>query len=115
MAQRAIESAIKGAPDMTADPKIQARTRHLVAEAKITLAAIKTLASESEIDAFTDSAILTQAVSSGIMDAPQLRNNRFARGTVRTQIINGACETVDENGKPLTETQRLSHLDKKDK
>ena len=26
MAQRAIESAIKGAPDMTADPKIQART-----------------------------------------------------------------------------------------
>ena len=114
MAQRAIESAIKGAPDMTADPKIQTRTRHLVAEAKITLAAIQLLVSEPEVDAFTDPATLALAVSSGILDAPQLRNNRFARGTVRTQIINGACDSVDEKGKPLSETQRLSQLNKKE-
>ncbi len=66
------------------------------------------------MDAFTDPAVLTLSVNKGIMDAPQLRNNRFARGTVRTQIINGACETVDVNGKPLSETQRLSQLIKKE-
>ena len=114
MAQRAIESAMKGAPDMAADPKIQTRTHHLVAEAKITLAAIQSLAKEPDLDAFTDPATLSLAVSSGILDAPQLRNNQFARGKVRTQIINGACDTVDEKGKPLSESQRLSQLDKKE-
>jgi len=115
MAQRAIESFLKGAPDMTADPKIQARVRHLVEEAKITLSAIQSLTSDTGTDAFTDPSALTRAVTSGILDAPQLRNNSFARGDVRTQFVHGATETVDKNGKPISETERLSNLKLKEK
>ena len=115
MAQRAIESALKGSPDMTSDPKIQMRVRNLVTEAKITLDAINTLPQETSIDAFTDPVSLTQSVTLGIMDAPQLRNNHFARGQVRTQIINGACETVDNHRNPISEEKRLSTLLRKDK
>jgi hypothetical protein len=30
------------------------------------------------------------------MDAPQLRNNKFGRGEVRTSIVNGANVAVDD-------------------
>jgi hypothetical protein len=113
MAQRAIESALKGAPDMSADPKIQKRVQHLVSEAKITLAAIQALSAQPGLDTFLDAGCLARAVSLGIMDAPQLRNNPFARGEVRTQIIAGASETVDSHGKPLSEEKRLSKLPRK--
>jgi len=115
MAQRAIESALKGSPDMTSDPGIQKRVRHLVSEAKFTLDAINAFPQETSMDAFTDPISLTQTVTSGIMDAPQLRNNQFARGQVRTQIINGACETVDNHGNPISEEKRLSALLRKEK
>jgi hypothetical protein len=42
------------------------------------------------------------------MDAPQLRNNRFGRGEIRTGILNGASVTVDANGKTIKEKKRLS-------
>jgi len=44
------------------------------------------------------------------MDAPQLRNNKFGRGLVRTRIVNGASVAVNSRGKPIKESQRLSKL-----
>ena len=37
-----------------------------------------------------------RAVTSGILDAPQLKNNPYGRGEVATRIIGGACLAVDE-------------------
>jgi len=42
------------------------------------------------------------------MDAPHLKNNAFATGTINTRIINGACEAVDGNGKTISESKRLA-------
>ena len=42
------------------------------------------------------------------MDAPQLRNNKFGRGEVRTGIVNGANVTIDSKGKIIKEQKRLS-------
>jgi hypothetical protein len=112
LARRAIENALRGQPDMTADPAIQRRTAELVCEAEITLDAISALAMSGVTDPLTDPATLARAVAAGILDAPQLRNNPFAPGQVVTRVIAGACVAVDSAGRPLTETQRIDALSK---
>jgi len=105
--RRAIQNAM-GAPDMTHDPAIRARIDELKAEAATTLDAIRNLAPAGATDPWADAATLAKSVTSGIMDAPQLGNNKFGLAKVRTRIINGACVAVDEAGKALSERQRLS-------
>jgi hypothetical protein len=107
MAQRAIENALQGAPDMTADPRIQQYKNQLVNEAQVTLAAIQQLSAGEGNDPFTDALTLTKAVQTGILDAPQLRNNPFARGIIKTRILHGACQTVNDDGKQVSEMERL--------
>jgi len=108
MARQAIENALRGQPDMLCDPKILKRKDHLVAEVQITLQAIRNLGDGSDA-ALTDPHTLAEAVRVGILDAPQLKNNPFAPGAVRTRVLDGACETVDENGKIIDEQTRLQN------
>jgi hypothetical protein len=110
IARRAIENAVRGAPDMTVDPVITCRRRELVEEANVLLYAIAAIAGPGAVDPLTDPAVLSRAVTSGLLDAPQLRNNKFGCGRVRTSIIKGACVTVDEEGEVLKEVKRLSVL-----
>jgi hypothetical protein len=110
ISRRAIENAVRGAPDMTADPAITKRRRQLVKEAHRLLEAIASLAGPEVDDPLTDAATLTRAVTCGLMDAPQLRNNKFGRGEVRTGIVNGANVAVDARGRIITEQKRLSRL-----
>jgi len=112
IARRAVENALRGAPDMTSDPIVRTRKEELVAQARTTLAAILSLAGSGIADPWADSSTLTRAVTSGILDAPQLQNNRFGRGAVRTRILKGMCVAVDEKGYPLSEEKRL--LNRKD-
>jgi methylmalonyl-CoA mutase cobalamin-binding subunit len=112
IARRAIENAVRGAPDMTADPVVQGRKDELVAEARITLSAIHSISRKSVSDPLADVPTLARAVTSGILDAPQLKNNRFGRGAIRTSIINGMCVVVDDNGHPLSEKERMARIRK---
>lgn len=107
--RRAINNAL-GAPDMTKDPEVQARKEHLMAETRVLLEAIREIAAPGVDDPWTDAATLTRAVTLGLMDAPQLRNNPFGRGQLRTRIVNGACEAVDEAGRPIPEKIRVAAL-----
>jgi hypothetical protein len=107
VARRAIENAL-GAPDMLETIRAQERAAELVEEAKLTLAAICDLAAPGVADPLTDAATLARAVTSGILDAPQLRNNRYGRGEVLTRIDGrGACVAVDRDGRVLSEAKRL--------
>jgi methylmalonyl-CoA mutase cobalamin-binding subunit len=110
MARRAIENALNGNVDLTADRKIQKRVTELVSEAKITLKAISALAEPETADALTDATVLTRAVGLGILDAPQLKNNAFAPGKIKTRLINGACVAVDDQANPLSEEDRIGWL-----
>jgi methylmalonyl-CoA mutase cobalamin-binding subunit len=112
IARRAIENAVRGAPDMAADPIVQSRKNKLVAEAKMTLAGILSLAGPGVEDPWAEATTLAKAVTSGILDAPQLKNNRHGRGLIRTRIRNGMCLAVDVEGRPLSEKARLSTLRK---
>jgi hypothetical protein len=95
---------------MTRSSEVQARKKHLIAEAHLTLDAIRNLAGPGVDDPWVDPPTLAKAVTAGVLDAPQLMNNSFGRGMIRTQIVGGACEAVDETGRVLSEKERLSKL-----
>jgi hypothetical protein len=116
---------------MCADPVVQRRRQELVSEAGVTLEAIRRIAGSAKggvdraeggtspaegggaietLDPFTDPATLERAVTSGILDAPQLKNNPYGRGAVVTRIVGGTCLAVDLAGKPLSEEARLKSI-----
>jgi len=107
IARKAIENAIAGAPDMSADPRVQARKEELLADLEITLDAIRALAPAGVPDPLVHAPTLAKAVAVGILDAPHLRNNHFAPGRVNTRIVEGKCLAVDEQGKPISERERV--------
>ena len=112
LAHRAIENALRGAPDMTADPAVQQRKDEIVREAQVTLQAIRALAGADVVDPLTDPPTLARAVTSGLLDAPHLQNNRLARGQIVTGIDSrGACMAVDPaTRKVLSEQERIVRL-----
>jgi methylmalonyl-CoA mutase cobalamin-binding subunit len=110
MARRAIENALAGQPNMLMDPVLINRRNHLVRESRLTLQAIRNLYSGKEGDPFTSPENLAEALKKGILDAPHLKNNQFARGEIITHIIDGACEVVDLKGKIITEADRLKQF-----
>jgi hypothetical protein len=92
LARRAIENALRGQPDMTADPAVRQRTGEVVRQARAMLEEIRHLAQPGVADPLTDPPTLARAVTCGILDAPHLRNNPFARGQANTRIDSrGAC------------------------
>ncbi len=111
LARRSIENAF-GAPDMTQDSRVIARSNELIQEAAITLEAISSLAPKSVTDPLTDAATLTQAVKTGLLDAPQLKNNPYGRGQIITRIDKrGDCIAVDlHTGDPISEDNRITSL-----
>jgi hypothetical protein len=95
MAQRTIRNALTGQPDMLSDPLIQERKQELIEETRELLEKIRSLAGIKVGDPFTDPATLTGAVTTGILDAPQLKNNPYAQGKMVTRIDKrGACVVV---------------------
>ena len=111
LARRAVENALRGQPDMTADPAVGARKEELLRQARVTLAAIRDLAAPGTADPFTDPSTLARAVQTGILDAPHLQANPYARGRIRSRIDErGACVAVDERGRPLSEEARLREV-----
>jgi methylmalonyl-CoA mutase cobalamin-binding subunit len=107
MARKSIANALQGAPNMAADPVIQAQAAHLAAEARLTLQAIRQLDGSLNPDPWVEPAILSRAVKEGILDAPQLLNNPFAAGQIKTKVVDGACIAIDDRGEPLPEAIRL--------
>jgi hypothetical protein len=109
LVRRAISNAL-GAADPTGAPEIQERKSKLMREARVTLDAIRQQASSGVSDPLVDPATLARAVTAGILDAPQLQNNRFARGQIRSAIVDGTCEAVDAAGRAISEEERLAAL-----
>ena len=75
------------------------------------IVAIRALAGPEVPDPLTDPGTLARAVTTGILDAPHLRNNPYGRGRVITRLDDrGACVAVDAAGRPLSEAERLARL-----
>ncbi len=110
MANWVIQTALKGAPDMTADPEVQRRKDELVEETMVLIDAIRGLGAGRVEDPLFDPATLAYAVKIGLLDAPQLKNNPYVPGQVRTRAINGAIVAVDEAGRPMSEKERIRRI-----
>jgi hypothetical protein len=108
MARRAIEHALRGMPDMAADPAVQQRRSTLRQEAMEIVEAIRSLGSGARCDPLLDVEVLARAVEVGLLDAPHLRSNPLACGRVRTQAVDGAIVPLDEEGKPISEARRVA-------
>jgi len=113
LAQRAIENALSGQPNMVADPAVQERKEELLEEVRVTLDAIRKLSEPGTTDPLTDPPTLARAVSTGVLDAPHLRDNPYARGQIVMRAdARGACVAVDPStGRPLSEKDRITRLD----
>jgi len=106
----AISQCLLGLPDMTTDPRVQARKEQLLAEANLLLDAIAGLAPTS-CDPFKDADVLATAVEVGLLDAPHLRGNAAGCGKIVTRTMNGACVAVDPTtGRPLAEEERIAAI-----
>ncbi|HPX96340.1 MAG TPA: cobalamin B12-binding domain-containing protein [Brevefilum fermentans] len=110
MARKVIDNALGGQPELTGDPSIQERVSELIREAQHTLEAIRGLAPVTCTDPLLDPQNLAKAVQLGILDAPHLKNNPFARGIIQTRIVGGACLATDSAGNPLSESMRIHQL-----
>lgn len=109
MAGYVAEVALRGNPDMTHDPRVQARKEELLAETQVLLDAIRGLSPHLD-DPLSDAETLAQAVRTGLLDAPQLVNNPFARGAIRTRSSEGAIVAVDADGRELSEQERTGQI-----
>lgn len=109
MAGYVAEVALRGSPDMTQDACIQTRKTELVAETYKLLEAIRSLSPNLD-DPFSDPVTLAHTVKIGLLDAPQLVNNPYAPGAIRTRSIGGAIQAVDERGRPLAEAERIAQV-----
>ncbi|WP_455369519.1 cobalamin-dependent protein [[Eubacterium] cellulosolvens] len=109
--RRVIKNCLDGIPDMTKDPVVIEKSKRIAEESTIILQAIKKIAKPNVEDPWSDAATLTQAVALGIMDAPQLLNEKYARGEVSTEIIDGVCQAIDpKTGKIFNEKDRISRI-----
>jgi methylmalonyl-CoA mutase cobalamin-binding subunit len=114
IAHGAVRLALKNLPDITHDPAIQKRKKELVKDAGLIINAIKKIGKNSP-DPLTDPQVLYQAVKTGILDAPHLIGSNVAQGQIITAPINGRYLVIDpETGKPMTESERLRKIFKRD-
>jgi hypothetical protein len=108
IADGAISQCLLGLPDMTRDRGVQRRKKELLADAAVLLNAITDLG-RGDRESFTDPDVLARAVEIGLLDAPHLRGNAAACGTIVTRMIGGACLAIDRTtGKPLPEAERVA-------
>lgn len=105
MVKRANSLASRGLPDFASDPEIKARVNLLKEEAMVIIEKIKSLSPQKE-DPLTDPETLYLAVKKGILDAVGLQGNSVAKGQIKSAVINGAYEAINENGEVLREAER---------
>ncbi len=110
IARGVIKNYLQGAPDVTADREIMMRKDMLISEAQTILGAIEAIGGDS-IDPLSDPTVIADAIKMGILDAPHLRGNKLASGTITTRLVNGAMYAYDEeNGRVLTEEERINRI-----
>lgn len=108
--QGVIKNTMLGAVDIARDPKVQMRKNELIEEANITLEAIKALKTGAH-DPLSDPSVLVQAVELGILDAPHLKGNTSAKGTLITSLVDGALHAYDKKEKRIIlEKERLDKI-----
>lgn len=106
--QGVMKNCLFGMPDMIRDPVVLNRKADLIRDAETILRAVYGLQNNDK-DPFTSPHVLAHAIKIGIIDAPHLKGNPEAAGTLQSRIINGAVYAIDPStGSILSEADRLT-------
>jgi hypothetical protein len=108
--RQVIKECRSGTPNPWLDPQIIARKEQLVSEATLLLRVLTELPEDTTLHPLLNPTTYELAIKQGILDAPGLKGNPIAPGRLQTQMIEGACYAVDENGEALSESDRLEEL-----
>jgi hypothetical protein len=95
------------------DNQILKRKEELIKQAKWIINLIPSLAKNNNEhkNPYINPNVLNRLVKYGIFDAPQLKNNNFALGKIKTKIIDGACNSWDDlTHEKYDEIQRISDI-----
>ena len=93
--------------------RIEQRKEELIQQAKWIIDLIPRLAKNSaeQKDPYINYEVLNRLVKYGIFDAPHLKNNEFAKGKIKTKIIDGACYSWDDRlQEKLNEIERIKDI-----
>jgi len=105
-----IKNEFLGSIDMTQQKGVIERKEQLIEEAKLVIEAIKSIGEGAE-DPLSDPDTLARAVKLGILDAPQLKGNKAAKGELKTKMVSGSLYPYDEeNGRIIYEKERLEEI-----
>lgn len=105
-----LKNEFLGSIDMTKDKNVIMRKDNLISEAKVIIESIKLLNPNVE-DPLIDPWTLNEAVRIGILDAPQLKGSKIAKGQLKTRMVSGGLYAYDENqGKIISEKERINIL-----
>jgi hypothetical protein len=105
-----IKNSMFGMPDLTQDKEVIQRKEQLKKETRILLEAIKNLAPHSP-DPLADPDVLALAIKIGLLDAPHLKGNKYAKGVLQTKVIDGACYAYDyEKQRIIPEEERVEKI-----
>ncbi len=109
IARRAINLALRGYWNPLEDCWVRNEKDRIKYDALEIIEAIKSLGSGKDDDLLNPE-ILTEAVKIGILDAPALRGFSVAKGEIKTALVDGQYRCVDENGKVVSEKERLNKI-----
>ena len=105
-----IKNTLSGMFDFTQDLDVLKRKEELINDAKVILNGIRELNTLCS-DPLSDPHTLSLAIKLGILDAPHLKGNKSASGSLQTKVINGACYAFDyENNRIIKEEERIYNI-----
>jgi len=105
-----IKNCCTGQPDYLSDPAVIKRKNELLTEAGILIETIKRLGGE-ERNPLASPEVLAKAIQLGILDAPHLRGNPYAKGALETRTLNGAIYAWDgSENRILNEKERCERI-----
>ena len=93
--------------------QIEKRKRSLIEQAQWIINLIPQLAKnpQEQQNPWTNPQVLNRLIQYGIFDAPHLINNPFAKGEIKTDLIEGACCSIDKHlQKPINEIERITKI-----
>ncbi len=107
----ALHNTMEGMPDLTTGSRVSERKSELVREADLLLDRLREWGQKNSDDPWADPEVLSQAISTGILDTPHFCGNPYLKGTITTAMIEGACYAIDEaTGRKLGEEERIQRV-----
>lgn len=108
IAHGVLHNTLYGMPDLTDNDIVIKRKNELRSEAKILLDEIYKRGRSSSDDPWSDPGVISDAVTTGLLDTPHFQGNAHLCGKITTRLIDGAWYATDRNtGEKITEAERV--------